>query len=400
MVEPASRSRRPAKYREIGEIPPPRPVDFVPLDRIVGLDAARSVLTGALRRNALAGTYLLKGPTGVGKTTLARAFAQAATCTSPADDGGIACGSCMSCTLVARGTHPEVLLISPSGDQTQIWQFWDRPGKPPGALERTLPFSPSVGARRVYIIERADTLNAAASNSLLKVLEEPPAYALFLLLTPNAERLLPTVVSRSQVVTLSPLPVDELEQWLVEAEGLEPHRARLIATLSEGRVGTARQLTSDAGVYEHVEAAMKLTLQLLQATPLRALKLSEQMRQIGAQLDKTTQSGDEASSPADSESGGRPRVERRGLGMVLDLMAFTLRDVLALGAGSERAYALSPECLSAARSHPETALPDRCMHAIDVLLRARRRLDQNVPPNLLTDWITTSIVVGQNRAHT
>ena len=77
------------------------------------------------------------------------------------------------CTRIAAGEHPDFSRIAPDGEFTRIWQMWTRSGHPPGALE-TLPFAPVAGRARIYLIEKAETLNDESANSLLKALEEPP----------------------------------------------------------------------------------------------------------------------------------------------------------------------------------------------------------------------------------
>src|SRR2546421_7938683 len=174
---------------------------------IFGHDAAIRSLQKTLAGDQLPGTYLFVGPQGVGKTALALALAKTVACLAPRTAPFDACGACDSCRRADAGTQPEIALIAPAGDQTQIWQFWDRDGKPAGILQHTLPFAPSIGRRRIYIVERADTLNEPTANSLLKALEEPPPYALFILLAPHPGRLLPTTLSRAQMVRLAPSPV-------------------------------------------------------------------------------------------------------------------------------------------------------------------------------------------------
>src|SRR5258708_38767343 len=140
----------------------------MPFSEVFGHVSAVRSLQRALVADQLAGTYLFAGPQGVGKTTLSLAFGAAAACLRPRPDPFDACGECDSCRRAAVGAQPEIVLIAPAGDQTQIWQFWDRDGKPPGALQHSLHYGPVIGRDRVYIIARADSLNEPAANSLLK----------------------------------------------------------------------------------------------------------------------------------------------------------------------------------------------------------------------------------------
>ena len=357
---------------------------------IIGHEAARRVLWGALERNEVAGSYLLKGPTGVGKATLARAYAQAAACPQPARDPFGACEQCLSCKMAMRGDHPEIVSIAPAGDQTQIWQFWDRPGRPPGVLENALQYSPSVGIRRVFIIERADTLNDAAANSLLKVIEEPPSFAVFLLLTPNAERLPLTIVSRCQAISMTPMPVADLASQLIARFELPPDRARLIAGVAEGRTGDACRMAADPTVFDHITEAFHLALQLGSAPPLRALRLSEDVRGLAARLAPGQQEADTPAEDDDRPQSRRGRTDRGQVAAVIELLIFAYREIAAVTLGIDGSGLLSAASCDA-RASIERFGPKRCLAALDVLISARRRLDQNVSPALLTDWIATSI---------
>ena len=116
----------------------------------------------------------------MGKSALAQAFAQGAACLTPQREPFDSCGLCDSCVPAEKGTQPEIVTVAPAGEQIQIHQFWDRDSQTtPGVLSRTLNYAPTVGRKRVYVIEQTETLTESAANSLLKVLEEPPPYAVF-----------------------------------------------------------------------------------------------------------------------------------------------------------------------------------------------------------------------------
>src|SRR5205823_5208068 len=135
---------------------------------------------------------------------------------------------------------------------------------------------------RVYIIERADTLNEPTANSLLKALEEPPPYALFILLAPHSGRLLPTILSRAQMIRLSPSPVDALADYLAETQGISADRARTIASYAEGRTGAALDLARRPAVQAEMDKVIDFAMTIPAATPLRALKLAEGLRKLSA----------------------------------------------------------------------------------------------------------------------
>jgi DNA polymerase III subunit delta' len=176
--------------------------------------------------------YLLAGPEGGGKTLAARAFAAAVLC----DEGG--CGECRSCRLALSDKHPNEFIVEPEGRdihvetvKQEIWHPAYRTAPEPG--------------RKVFLIREADRLNPAAADALLKVLEEPPADAVFLLLSARPHELPETVLSRCHVVMFQPLSERFIVDTLV-GEGADPARSALAARLSGGNLGRARRLAIDA----------------------------------------------------------------------------------------------------------------------------------------------------------
>ncbi|HXG23934.1 MAG TPA: hypothetical protein VNJ09_05210 [Chthonomonadales bacterium] len=381
----------------------------MPFASIFGHNRAVCALQKALAEDMLVGAYLLVGPPGVGKTTLALAFAEAAACLHPHSDPFDACGECDSCRRARANAHPEITLIPPAGEQTQIWQFWDRDGRPPGILQHTLPFAPTIGRRRVYILERAETLNIAAANSLLKVLEEPPPYALFLLLAPHPDRLLPTILSRVQLVRLLPAPVNDLAAYLVKSVGLSPERARTLAVYAEGRTGTALGLARNVIAEEEIARLLELAETIPDSSPLRALQIAEAMRKIASGLKgliNTEQAGAESGQEAgngpeegtpDEESSEPPskeRIGRRQLAIVIELLTAFYRDLLSLSLYGEEATIVHSDRrahLAALATHRS---PQTWMACLETLMLARKRLDQNVSVPLLTDWLATQLVLS------
>jgi DNA polymerase-3 subunit delta' len=301
------------------------------LGSIYGQDAAVSALRKGLEADQLAGAYLFVGQAGVGKVALARAFAQAACCLAPKLALFDACGVCDSCRRAEQNAQPEIVTIAPAGEQMQIWQFWDRDNRPPGILTHTLSYAPSIGRRRVYLIDNADVLTESAANSLLKSLEEPPPYALFVLLASHAARVLPTIVSRCQLIRLRVLAVDELAAFLREQVGVEPERAAMLAAYSEGRIGQAVQLARNPLVAEEIGRVLELAEMLPDAPRVRALRVAEQMRKLATQI-KAILGEEPAPEAAEDEAAGSPkeRAGRRQLAAVFDLLVAFYRDLFAL----------------------------------------------------------------------
>ncbi len=363
---------------------------------IVGHAGPTRLFQRSLAADTMAGCYLLEGPQSVGKTTLAMAVAQAASCLNPLEDPYEACGECSSCRLVASHSQPEVVLIPPAGDSTQIWQFWDRDGRPPGALQHALQFAPAVGRRRVIIIERADTLTEGAANSLLKSLEEPPSYVLFLLLTQSIARVLPTVVSRSQCVRLLPVPRSAIEARLVSL-GVDPFHASMTASVCQGRPGLAFALAEQDS--KEAETVVRFTLEMLRSSLLDAPRLSEALRKMAvvrkiadvpiASTVETAAGDDEG-----SEAAPRDKAARSTVGGFVEGMMDVLRDIFRLrvtGADADITYA---GCRTELQAMSELRTPGEWMAALTLLDTARRRLDQNAGIGLVTDWMVAELIAA------
>lgn len=204
-------------------------VVFPVFDRVPGQEHAVAFLRRAADRPHHA--YVLAGPEGGGKQLAARAFAAALLC----KQGG--CGSCRDCRLALDDRHPNEVVVEPEGRdihvdtvRAEVWHPAYRTAPEPG--------------RKVFVIREADRLNPAAADVLLKVLEEPPADAVLLLLSARPDELPETVVSRCHVVWFRPLSEAFVASSL-SAEGAQPELAALAARLAGGNLGRARRIATD-----------------------------------------------------------------------------------------------------------------------------------------------------------
>lgn len=201
-----------------------------------GQDRVVDALQRSIATNRVAHAYLFEGVAGCGRRTTALALIASLFCQLPV--AGEACGSCTSCKKLAAGNHPDLHLLQPLPDKRDISIEQIR------ELQQVLALRPYEAKRKACLIEPAERMSTGAANSLLKTLEEPPGHGLLILLTSQADLLLPTVRSRCQHLRFAPLGSDDLTALLI-AQGTEPDIAAAIAPLAEGSLEQARNLDGD-----------------------------------------------------------------------------------------------------------------------------------------------------------
>lgn len=206
---------------------------------LIGHEWAAALLSSAITHERVGHAYLITGPAQVGKTTLARTFAQALNCQAPA---GQPCGQCRACRLIAQDRHPDVRLVLPERTGRGLASLKIDQIR---ALQHELNLAPYEARWRVAILREFDAANASAANAFLKTLEEPPANVVLLLTANDADTLLPTISSRCQTIALRPLPAGQIAAALQNRWHLPPPQAELLAHLADGRPGWGIQAAGD-----------------------------------------------------------------------------------------------------------------------------------------------------------
>ncbi|OGO36133.1 MAG: DNA polymerase III subunit delta' [Chloroflexi bacterium RBG_16_56_8] len=236
---------------------------------MLGHEWAVDMLRQHVARSAARHAYLFSGPPGLGRRTLALRLAQALNCTHPTAPGE-ACWACRDCRQIESMQHPDLTIIQAEaeGGTLKVDQVRE--------LRRTVNLKPYQSKYRLALFLRFQEANDNASNALLKTLEEAPAHAILILTADHPEQLLPTIVSRCEVLRLRPLPVSAIEADL-KKRGLEADRARLLAHLSGGRPGYARRLAGDPGLLEKREEHLNDLQTLLPASRVDKFAYAEKL---------------------------------------------------------------------------------------------------------------------------
>ena len=255
-------------------------------DQLTGHTRVKEVLKRMLVSDRLPGALLFAGEEGVGKKLFALEIARALNCRTPKNHE--ACGVCSSCTRIVKLNYPQ----REDGDEwTQI--IWtDHPDvglvvapkrvlrvEQMRQIEMEANFRPFEGKARVFLIDEADKLNDASANALLKVLEEPPRTSYLILITARPAMLLPTILSRCQMIRFSPLTPAEIETHLTRNNLVDSKTARLRARAAGGSMG--RALSNDLVTFTSQRKAMLKVLSALVVSDDRAqlLRSAEQLNE-------------------------------------------------------------------------------------------------------------------------
>jgi DNA polymerase-3 subunit delta' len=334
----------------------------MPFRDIVGHRRLVALLARSVRRGTLPPSLIFAGPAGVGKRLTATSLAQALNCLHPLDNPDPldldACGACAACTRVARGIHPDVLVLEP-GDSGAI-----KIDEVRDAVDRA-SYRPFEGRRRVVIVDEADALVAPAQNALLKTLEEPPPSSVFVLVTSRPDMLLATVRSRCPQLRFRPLAATDIASELVK-RGAQEAEARAVAASADGSLAHALAASAE----EFVEARETAALVLAKAAEVR-----DPRRRIETARDLLAKTG----------AGGA--TDREQLAAHLRAMASILRDIELLGARGDARTLANGDLRRTLDGLADAYRGDRGLRAFEAVDQALLALDRNGGVKVVADWL-------------
>ncbi|MDF2953401.1 MAG: DNA polymerase III [Thermodesulfobacterium sp.] len=232
------------------------------LNKILKQEPAVNLLTQALRKKRLSHAYLFTGPKGVGKETTAWAFLFHLFCEKDKENP---CGECRACKKIEKEIHPDIYILFPEKREITIGQIRE--------VIDFLKYRPLEAEYKVIFVKEADKMNPEAGNALLKSLEEPPFYAIFILLTENFSKLLPTIVSRSQIVRFRTIPKGIIKEFLKKNFLFEEEVADTLAEVSFGSIGKAITI-AEKGILEELNSFVKAGFS---KSPLKKFKVAERL---------------------------------------------------------------------------------------------------------------------------
>lgn len=374
---------------------------------LVGQEPVAELLREAAA-GAAAGTmthaWLFTGPPGSGRSVAARAFAAALECPS----GG--CGECATCRTVRAGTHADVVFVVPDGLHILVEEARE--------IVRRASSAPTVGPWRILVVEDADRLEERTSNTLLKILEEPPPRAVIVLCAPAADDLPPTIRSRCRLVALRTPPVASVAEVLVRRDGVRPEMAAFAARVAQAHVGRARRLALDPEAQRRRREVLALPGSL-GSVPACFVAAENLVAAAAEEASAVTGPRDAAETSAlrlslgDSGTGkAMPRgtasvikdLERRqksrgtrsqrdALHRALGDLAGFYRDVLVVQLGSGVPL-VNADLSDAVSRLAATSTPEATLRRIEATFGCRDAIEANVPPLLAVEAMTLRLLTG------
>ena len=347
----------------------------MPFRDVIGHRRIVELLSRSVARDTLPPSLIFTGPAGVGKRLTATAVAQSLNCLEPNLEPGArnpelgtwslefdACGTCGACARIARGVHPDVLVLEPGDNGSikieQVREVVDRAA-----------YRPFEGKRRCVIIDGADALAPAAQNALLKTLEEPPSMSVFILVTARPDVLLPTVLSRCPKLTFRPLSPNEIADALIR-RGQHATAARAVAAAAGGSLGRALEAQAEDFVQARDVAQQVLT---------HASSTSEPRRRI------------EGAKALLANTGSGSASDRGRLTAHLLAMASILRDVALLSTRADQSRLANPDVALALDRLTQAYQGPRGIRAFAAVDRALAAVERNASVKIVADWLVLEL---------
>ncbi len=242
-------------------------------EKIIGNEQVKKHFCDAIEQNKVSHGYILSGEDGLGKLTFAKTFAQMLQCESEEEKS---CGVCHSCKQCASGNHPDIIYVTHEKTVISVDDVRDQ-------INKDIIIKPYSSPYKIYIVDEAEKMSVQAQNALLKTIEEPPVYAIIMLLSTDGENLLPTIRSRCIQLNVRPVGDEEMEYYLKE-HGVEEDRISIIMKLARGNIGKALKMAQSESFYEMVDMIVKMLENVWKMDMLEMMNFLERLNKYKIEI--------------------------------------------------------------------------------------------------------------------
>lgn len=320
---------------------------------IVGHEEIIQHLQNAIQLGKVSHAYILSGEAGSGKKLLANTFAMALQCEKKGIDP---CLECRSCKKAMSRNHPDIIYIThEKPNSIGIEDIRTQ-------LIEDVQIKPYCSSHKIYIVDEAEKLTLQAQNALLKTIEEPPAYAVIMLLTSNMEAFLPTITSRCVKLNLRPVEESMVKDYLMEKMHLPDYQAQMDAAFSQGNIGKARQMAESDEFNLMTDQALRI---LKKSNELELHEMVEMIKELSA--------------------------EKQNIDEYLDLFILWFRDVLFFKATKEVDGLMFKDQLNHIKERARKSSYEGIETIIESIGKAKSRLHANVNFDLVLELLFLTI---------
>ena len=321
---------------------------------IVGQEQLKEHLENAIKLNKVSHAYIINGERNAGKEFIAKTFAMALQCENLQETEP--CQECHSCKQAQSGNHPDIIFISHEKPGTIGVEDIRR------QINGDVAIKPYSGPKKIYIMNEGEKMTVQAQNALLKTLEEPPEYAVILILTTNVDTLLPTILSRCVVLNMKPVRDAQIKSFLMEHMGIPDYKADICVAFARGNVGKARLLAKS----EEFDKVKEEALSLLKN--INEMELNE----IVAAIKKINE-------------------YKLDVNDYMDILSIWYRDVLLFKATHDANHLIFREEIPYIRRVADKSTYEGIEKIIDALEKSKQRLTTNVNFDLTMELLMLTI---------
>lgn len=320
---------------------------------IIGQEQLKEHLQNAISMNKVSHAYIINGERSSGKEFIARIFAMTLQCEKR---GTEPCGECHSCKQALSNNQPDIIYISHEKPNT-IGVEDIR-----GQINNDIGIKPYSSPRKIYIMNEGEKMTVQAQNALLKTLEEPPEYAVILILTTNVDALLPTILSRCVVLNMKPVSDALVKKYLMEELGVPDYKANICVAFARGNIGKAKLLASSEEFEKVKDEAITLVKYI------NDMEISEIVKAIKKITEYKFDVND-----------------------YLDILSVWYRDVLLYKATKDINSLIFKDELPQIRKVADRSTYEGIEIIVNALQQAKRRLDANVNFDLTMELLLLTI---------
>mgnify|MGYP000345666175 CR=1 FL=1 len=309
---------------------------------VVGHKNIIQYIENAVKTDKVSHAYILNGEKGSGKRLLANLFAMSLQCQNRDEDGD-ACGKCQSCKQAASNNQPDIIRVTHEKPNTiSIDDIREQ-------INNDIVIKPYSSKYKIYIVPDADMMSVQAQNALLKTIEEPPAYAVVMLLADNPDALLPTISSRCVQLNLKPVGDQLVKDYLMNEMHVPDYQAEVDASLAQGNIGKAERIARSPEYEETLESALRMA-KYADSMPL--YEIVETIKKLTAEKDNIDD--------------------------YFDIFSLWFRDVLLFKATKEVDSLVFKQELNGIRERANKSSYEGLEKIIEAIQKARARLNANV----------------------